>query len=76
MAMATCEHGVSTAYGSERTSGRLVTGLGDILAMVARWAERSAQRRHLLELEDYLLRDMGVTRADVEHEASKPFWVD
>lgn len=38
------------------------------------WNERSRQRRHLLELSDHLLRDIGVTRAEVEAEASKPFW--
>lgn len=41
---------------------------------VGRWNERSRQRRHLLELPDHLLRDIGVTRAEVEAETAKPFW--
>lgn len=38
------------------------------------WQERSRQRRQLLELDDRLLKDIGVSRADVEREACKPFW--
>ncbi len=74
MAMATCEHNVATSYTAIGASGGRVTSLGDIVTLVSRWAERSAQRRHLRELDDHLLSDMGLTRADVEQEASKPFW--
>ncbi len=38
------------------------------------WQERSMQRRHLMELDDRLLADMGMTRADAVGEHSKPFW--
>lgn len=38
------------------------------------WRERSRQRRHLSKLDDRLLRDIGLTRLDVEFESSKPFW--
>lgn len=38
------------------------------------WRERVSQRRALGRLDDRLLRDMGLTRADVEQEVSKPFW--
>lgn len=42
--------------------------------VVMEWQER-AQTRHALRLMDeHMLRDMGVTRADVEQEAAKPFW--
>lgn len=42
--------------------------------IVGLWYERSRQRSHLVELPDYLLRDIGVTRAEIEIEAAKPFW--
>jgi uncharacterized protein YjiS (DUF1127 family) len=38
------------------------------------WQERVSQRHTLARLDDRLLRDMGLTRSDVEHEVSKPFW--
>jgi uncharacterized protein YjiS (DUF1127 family) len=38
------------------------------------WLDRARQRRHLGELDDRLLRDIGLSRADVEHEVSQPFW--
>jgi uncharacterized protein YjiS (DUF1127 family) len=38
------------------------------------WLERVHQRRHLAMLSDHMLKDIGLTRADVEAEISKPFW--
>ncbi|MEE8188262.1 MAG: DUF1127 domain-containing protein [Kiloniellales bacterium] len=38
------------------------------------WQERAAQRTHLASLDDRMLRDMGLSHADVDIEASKPFW--
>ena len=38
------------------------------------WAERAAERRHLSELDDHLLSDIGLNRADVETISTKPFW--
>jgi hypothetical protein len=36
--------------------------------------QRARDRRQLESLSDYMLRDIGLTRADVYAEASKPFW--
>jgi uncharacterized protein YjiS (DUF1127 family) len=41
---------------------------------VLTWLERAQQRRHLRTLSDHMLRDIGLSRADVENEAGKPFW--
>jgi uncharacterized protein YjiS (DUF1127 family) len=38
------------------------------------WLDRARQRRHLSELDDRLLRDIGLSRAEVENEVSRPFW--
>jgi uncharacterized protein YjiS (DUF1127 family) len=38
------------------------------------WLERVRQRRQLQQLGDHMLKDIGLSRADVEAEASKPFW--
>lgn len=49
-----------------------------ILAMLARrWAVCAArwrQRRDLAELDDRLLRDVGITRDQARRESSRPFW--
>lgn len=41
---------------------------------LATWQEREIQRRHLMELDDRMLGDMGMSRADAAGEYSKPFW--
>lgn len=41
---------------------------------LATWQNRAAERRQLLEMDDRLLQDMGISRADAFKEASKPFW--
>jgi uncharacterized protein YjiS (DUF1127 family) len=57
-------------YAHGRLSGRAVriaqTGLA--------WLERARQRRALSELNDHMLRDIGLTRADAWAESEKPFW--
>jgi uncharacterized protein YjiS (DUF1127 family) len=37
-------------------------------------AEKHRSRRLLLELTDEQLRDIGVSRADADREAERPFW--
>ena len=54
------------------------SGLRRALSALAAQAEtcisRSRQRRALAELDDRLLRDIGLTAYDVAQEADKPFW--
>jgi uncharacterized protein YjiS (DUF1127 family) len=38
------------------------------------WLERSRQRRALAELDDHLLRDIGLTRDEAQRECANPFW--
>jgi uncharacterized protein YjiS (DUF1127 family) len=38
------------------------------------WHQRARERRHLETLSDHMLRDIGLTRADVLAEATKRFW--
>ena len=71
-------HRMPTAIGSGRPASSLGAMLGDILLRVAdglgRYHRRSQERRALYRLDDYLLHDIGISRADVEREATKPFW--
>ena len=44
------------------------------LAALRRMHERWCQRQDLRELDDHLLRDIGITRAQVQREAGKSIW--
>ena len=38
------------------------------------WYDRWRQRQALMRLDDHLLKDIGVSRADADLEGTKPFW--
>jgi uncharacterized protein YjiS (DUF1127 family) len=48
--------------------------LRSLVEHAIQWHERSRQRRHLAQLSDHMLRDIGLSRADVWAECEKPFW--
>ncbi|THF60138.1 DUF1127 domain-containing protein [Pseudothauera rhizosphaerae] len=52
----------------------VVAGLRAFRRTVALWMARSRQRRELHELDDRLLRDIGIRREDALIEAARPFW--
>ena len=41
--------------------------------LLARWYDRHMQRRDLAEIDDHLLRDLGLTPQDVRRECAKSF---
>ena len=41
---------------------------------VLQWQDRFSQRLRLTELDERLLRDVGLSHGDVAYEAAKPFW--
>jgi uncharacterized protein YjiS (DUF1127 family) len=41
---------------------------------VGTWRARALSRRDLAQFSDYTLKDIGISRADVYRESSKPFW--
>ena len=51
-----------------------VAATASLLTSLGRWRQVSGQRRALGELTDHLLKDIGLTRADVDRELGKPFW--
>ncbi len=65
---------------SRATHQRRFTGwLVNILGVLLVWQARASERHRLAELEPHQLEphqleDMGLTRADVTGECSKPFW--
>jgi uncharacterized protein YjiS (DUF1127 family) len=44
------------------------------VVLIGRWIERTRQRQALAELDDHMLRDIGVTRVEAARECRKPFW--
>lgn len=58
--------------GGGRRPGRGAFAAG--LALLRLWHERARQRRALARLDDRLLRDIGITRAEANREINKPFW--
>ena len=61
-------------YGREvtRTIQRLAA---NVFTTLFEWQERARQRRRLSELDDRMLKDIGLTRTDVAREVEKPFWM-
>jgi len=59
---------------ARRRVGGLALSLRRAVDMLLTWRERARQRRQLRSLNDHMLRDLGLTRADVMAESSKPFW--
>jgi uncharacterized protein YjiS (DUF1127 family) len=57
-----------------RLGRRLAAWTRRAIELVLGWQEVARQRRSLLELDDRLLKDIGITRADALREASRPFW--
>ena len=42
--------------------------------LLARWYDRHLQRLDLAEIDNHMLRDLGLTREDVRRECAKSFW--
>lgn len=45
-----------------------------LVAVIGRWWQRSRDRDLLKRLDARQLRDIGLTRDEVEREMAKPFW--
>lgn len=50
-------------------------GLARLAAWILRLHDQQQQRRVLLELDDHLLADIGLTREQAQAEARQPFWL-
>ena len=47
---------------------------GRVLATLRDWRRRAHDRAELATLDDRMLKDIGLTRADAEFLSNKPFW--
>ena len=48
--------------------------LSNLLSRFLGWRERARSRHLLLQLDDRMLRDVGLSRSDVDRECAKHFW--
>jgi uncharacterized protein YjiS (DUF1127 family) len=46
----------------------------ELTGRIGEWRRRARSRYELTTLSDGSLRDIGLSRCDVDFEASKPFW--
>ena len=70
----TCNGLCVHAMPSPKVSVTLMAGLRWIVRNVLEWNERSRQRQALAELDDHLLKDIGISRPAAAVEASRQFW--
>ncbi len=47
---------------------------GELFALLTTWQRRAAMRQHIRTLDRRMLKDIDISRADIEAEAQKPFW--
>ena len=48
--------------------------LPNLQSRLQAWRERARSRHLLLQLDDRMLRDVGLSRSDVDRECNKHFW--
>jgi len=60
--------------GTQHFVGQATGFLASLVEAPFVWLERVQDRRRLAELDDHLLRDIGISRAEAEHAAARPFW--
>ena len=56
------------------TIGLIRSTLLRLVDQLLTWQDRARERAHLRDLNDHMMKDLGLSRADVDREASKPFW--
>ena len=64
-----------TAFALNRgTAMRFGERMEALIGLVQLWRSRAAERRLLTMLSERDLKDIGVSRAEAQVEAEKPFW--
>lgn len=75
MTTATAEAASARTAGlSSAPASSMRNGAASLRRRLALWRARHGERRHLLEMDDRELRDIGITRYDALNEGTKPWW--
>ncbi len=71
--MATISYGKT--YGTvSRPLATVRQGLVKIVDRLLVWQRRADERVSLGQMDDHMLKDIGLNRSDVMRESAKPFW--
>ncbi|CAI8738592.1 hypothetical protein D3C81_1625120 [compost metagenome] len=68
--------GIRARHGVRTALHRLREPVWAAITRLQRWRQLSRDRSELAQLSDDCLRDIGLSRADVRREATRPFWDD
>jgi uncharacterized protein YjiS (DUF1127 family) len=69
--------GVPVATIRQRASGHWADHAPSrLLALFGRWRRRARDRASLAALDERMLADIGISRAEAEFLSNKPFWTD
>ena len=49
--------------------------VGAVVKGIFTWQDRARERHRMQALSDAMLRDIGISRADIDRESRKPFWL-
>ena len=65
-----------SAKSARRLDADLIRWVRRAIERLLRWRALARERRALLELDDHMLKDIGISRHDAWLEARRPFWDD
>jgi uncharacterized protein YjiS (DUF1127 family) len=65
---------VGPAVGARDLFARLLKAFKSAADKVTEWHDRVRGRRWLMEMDERLLKDIGISRSDAYRESRKPFW--
>ncbi len=63
-----------TSVGRESAGKRIASLLVATWDKLLLWQYRAQERHNLARLDERMMKDMGISAADIERELSKPFW--
>ena len=67
---------LQAGYSTQNRRRSLIVLLRAVIRRVERWHALYRQRQQLAALGDDALKDIGLSRADIESEVNRPFWDD
>lgn len=67
-------NGLNSSHVSAPQASGHAGGLAALAAQLRQWRRRSRERIELAHMSDLDLTDIGLSRADAQAEAEKPFW--